>query len=200
MRRRQFEELLQRVSGSVVLRPGQVEALWRHYELLERWNARINLTRVIELDEAVRFHYGESLFAASLVPREAGTLADVGSGAGFPGFVIAVARPELEVTLIESDQRKAAFLREATDLIPNVRVVAKRSREVEGRFDVAVARAVRAEEVMEFAGRACRWVLWIGTEAPRERVGLEWASEPLPDGRGCVWLARIARTGELFPE
>jgi len=53
--------------------------------------------------------------------------------------VIAVARPELRVALVESDQRKAAFLREASDLAPNVRVLAKRSREVEGRFDVVVS-------------------------------------------------------------
>lgn len=193
MRQRRFEALLQRMSGSVVLKPSQVEALWHHYELLERWNARINLTRVIELDEAVRFHYGESLFAASLVPAEAETLADVGSGAGFPGFVIAVSRPELQVTLIESDQRKAAFLRETSDLAPNVRVVARRSSEVEGRFDLAVARAVQAKEVMEFAWRACRWVMWIGTEVPRGQEGLQWRAEPLPDGRGWVWLARLHR-------
>lgn len=199
MRRRRFEEELRRLAGPAALTAAQLDALWHHYELLERWNARINLTRVIELEEAVRFHYGESLFAASLVPAEARTLADVGSGAGFPGFVIAVARPELAVTLIESDQRKAAFLREAGDLAPNVRVVAKRSSEVEGRFDVAVARAVRAEEVVDFAMRACRWVIWIGTEAPRGIEGLEWASEPLPDGRGRVWRTRIGAPGSGTP-
>ncbi|MCX7603603.1 MAG: class I SAM-dependent methyltransferase, partial [Bryobacteraceae bacterium] len=133
MKRQRFEDSLRRLAPAGSLAPEQVEALWRHYELLERWNARINLTRVIELEEAARFHYGESLFVAAHLPEGIRTVADVGSGAGFPGFVIAVARPELEVTLIESDQRKAAFLREASDLAPNVRVVARRSREVTGR-------------------------------------------------------------------
>jgi 16S rRNA (guanine(527)-N(7))-methyltransferase RsmG len=195
MRRRQFVEQLRRLPVPPPLTEQQAEALWRHYELLERWNARINLTRVIELEEAVRFHYGESLFLCSLLPAEVRTVADVGSGAGFPGFVIAVARPELEVTLIESDQRKAAFLREASDLAPNVRVVAKRSSEVEGAFDVAVARAVRAEEVMEFARRACRWVMWIGTETPGGSTDLEWRVAALPDGRGQVWVARMGTAG-----
>lgn len=193
MSRNGFEEQLRRLMGPIALAPPQTEALWRHYELLRRWNARINLTRVIELEEAARFHYGESLFAASLVPAGAKTVADVGSGAGFPGFVIAVARPELEVTLIESDQRKAAFLREASDLVPNVRVVAKRSSEVEGPFDVAIARAVRAEEVMDLAKRACRWVMWMGMEVPGGVEGVEWASVPLPDGRGFVWRAVIRK-------
>jgi 16S rRNA (guanine(527)-N(7))-methyltransferase RsmG len=194
MTRRRFEELLQRFPALPRLTERQIEALRSHYELLERWNARINLTRVIELQEAVRFHYGESLFLCSLIPAEARTVADVGSGAGFPGFVIAVARPDLQVTMIESDQRKAAFLREASDLAPNARVMAKRSSEVVGPFDVAVARAVRVEEVMEFARRACRWVMWIGTETPRGCTGLEWGVAALPDGRGQVWLARMETT------
>jgi len=189
MTRESFAKLLGRTAPWASLQEEQIRALWRHYELLSRWNARINLTRVIELEEAVRFHYAESLFVASLVPAEAATLADLGSGAGFPGFVIAVAHPRLRVTLIESDQRKAAFLREASDFAPNVRVLAKRSRDVEERFDVVVSRAVRAEEVLELAGRSARWVVLVGTEPSGSgRSEWRWEARELPDGKGLVWV------------
>ena len=189
MTREAFVRQLGRAAPWAALSDAQIHALWQHYQLLSRWNARINLTRVIELEEAVRFHYAESLYVAGLVPPAATTLADLGSGAGFPGFVIAVARPELRVALVESDQRKAAFLREASDLAPNVRVLAKRSREVEGRFDVVVSRAVRAEEVLELAGRSARWVVLVGTEpAGRGMSEWRWETRALPDGKGLVWV------------
>lgn len=192
MKKETFAGLLQRAAPFAALEAGQVDALWRHYGLLVRWNAVINLTRVIELEEAVRFHYGESLFVASRLPEGAKTVLDVGSGAGFPGFVIAVARPDLQVTLLEPDQRKAAFLREAGDFAGNVRVVARRSREVEGRFDVVVSRAVRAGDVLEVARRCARWVALVGTEPPAREPGEEWTSVALPDGRGFLWMAELA--------
>lgn len=195
MKKETFAALLQRAAPFAALGAGQVDALWRHYELLVRWNAKINLTRVIELEEAIRFHYGESLFVASRVPEDAKTVLDVGSGAGFPGFVMAVARPDLQVTLLEPDQRKAAFLREAGDFAANVRVVARRSREVEGRFDLVVSRAVKARDVLEAAHRCARWVMLVGTEPPQEGSGLKWTSVALPDGRGFLWVAGLVPEG-----
>ncbi len=81
--------------------------------LLLRWNARINLTAVREPAEIIRRHFAESIFAAKQVPQRAKTLLDYGSGAGFPGIPIAICRPDLAVTLAESQSKKAAFLREA---------------------------------------------------------------------------------------
>lgn len=190
MRREEFERRLHATVPFARLAPGQLDALWRHYELMERWNARINLTRVVELEEAVRVHYAESLFVAEKLPDGVGTVVDVGSGAGFPGLVIAVAKPGLRVTLVESDVRKAAFLREASDWVPNIRVEAKRSRDVAGRWDVVVSRAVRGEEVLEFAERAGQWVFLVGTPLPEGCRGWEWASEDLPGGRGRLWIGR----------
>lgn len=191
MKRAAFEERLRQGAPFLPLEGRQVEALWRHYELLARWNSRINLTRVVELEEAVRVHYVESLFVAAHLPSGTRSVADLGSGAGFPGFVVAVARPELQVTLIESDQRKAAFLREASDLAANVRVVARRSREVEGRFDGVLSRAVRADDVLELARRTARWVMLVGTEPPESVRDYGWEAVALPGGRGFFWRAAL---------
>lgn len=81
--------------------------------LLLKWNARINLTAVREPDAILRRHFAESVFAAGHVPAHAKTLLDYGSGAGLPGIPIALCRPQLAITLAESQSKKAAFLREA---------------------------------------------------------------------------------------
>jgi 16S rRNA (guanine527-N7)-methyltransferase len=83
-----------------------------YLELLLKWNARTNLTAIRSPEEIVRRHFGESLFAAQhLGPCT--TLLDFGSGAGFPGIPIQLLRPEIHITLAESQGKKASFLREA---------------------------------------------------------------------------------------
>jgi 16S rRNA (guanine527-N7)-methyltransferase len=86
-----------------------------YLDLLLKWNARTNLTAIRDPEEIVRRHFGESLFAgvhlASKLAPEA-TLLDFGSGAGFPGLPIQLLLPELRVTLAESQNKKATFLRE----------------------------------------------------------------------------------------
>lgn len=191
MIRADFERRLRLATPFATLNDSQMEALWQHYELLRRWNARINLTRVIELEAAVRSHYAESLFVGTHVPQSARGVIDVGSGAGFPGFVLAVARPELQVTLLESDQRKAAFLREASDFAPNVRVLALRSREVEGRWDLVVSRAVRAEDVLEFGRRSASQIMLVGAMLPETESQEAWEAVDLPGGRGKLWISRM---------
>jgi 16S rRNA (guanine527-N7)-methyltransferase len=109
-------ELLTPFSGDEALAPALLEQLQAYLELLLRWNARMNLTAVRDPETMVTRHFGESLFAARVLLRGGGractTLADVGSGAGFPGIPMKLFAPELELTLIESQQKKAAFLRE----------------------------------------------------------------------------------------
>ena len=110
-----FADILRaRLACIIDLSPAQVSALDAHYQLLLRWNRTLNLTRVESLEEAVERHYCESVFLASHLPAGPLRVADIGSGAGFPGFPVAVARPDCQVTLIESHQRKAVFLREAS--------------------------------------------------------------------------------------
>jgi len=87
-----------------------------YLDLLLRWNARTNLTAIREPEAIVTRHFGESLFAARILsprlPNNA-TLMDFGSGAGFPGLPIQLYRPDLRVTLAESQNKKSTFLREA---------------------------------------------------------------------------------------
>jgi 16S rRNA (guanine527-N7)-methyltransferase len=83
-----------------------------YLDLLLKWNTRTNLTAIREPEEIVRRHFGESLFAAQHLDPAATTLLDFGSGAGFPGLPIALFHPEIQVTLAESQNKKATFLRE----------------------------------------------------------------------------------------
>lgn len=84
-----------------------------YLELLLRWNARVNLTAVRSPQDIVDRHFVECAFAAGYLPKETGSLLDFGSGAGFPGIPIAICRPDIAVTLAESQSKKAAFLSEA---------------------------------------------------------------------------------------
>jgi 16S rRNA (guanine527-N7)-methyltransferase len=83
-----------------------------YLDLLLKWNARTNLTAIRNPEEIVRRHFGESLFAAQHLSLAATTLLDFGSGAGFPGLPIALLHPGIQVTLAESQNKKATFLRE----------------------------------------------------------------------------------------
>ena len=83
-------------------------------ETLERWQKAINLVGRNTLDGVWKRHIVDSAQVVPLIPAEAKTLADLGSGGGFPGLVIAAMRPDLDITMIESDARKAAFLGEAS--------------------------------------------------------------------------------------
>ena len=126
----------------------QLDRLEQHFRLLCNWNKRLNLTRISGVREAAQFHYCESLYLAQWLPKGKLRIADVGSGGGFPGIVVAVLRPDCTVDLIESHQRKAAFLREASRQLPNVNVVAMRADECTVRYDWMISRAVRVEDLL----------------------------------------------------
>jgi 16S rRNA (guanine527-N7)-methyltransferase len=111
-------ELLRPFTGAVDLSAELQESLRLYLDLLLRWNARMNLTAVRGPEQIVTRHFGESLFAASMLlgdikgPEASATLADVGSGAGFPGIPMKLWAPRIHLTLIESQNKKATFLRE----------------------------------------------------------------------------------------
>ena len=115
-----------------------------HLHLIAKWNRVHNLTAVREPEQMVVVLLLDSL---SLLPHlgEARTLIDVGSGAGFPGIPIAIARPDVQVTLLDSSHKKGTFLEQArTELgLVNVRVACERVEQFkpEGGFDVVVSRA-----------------------------------------------------------
>lgn len=140
------------------LEPAAVAAFARYLELLLRWNARIQLTTVVDPDAVVERHFIDSL---AVVPQLAGvtSLVDVGAGAGFPGVPIALLRPEMAVTVVESIHKKAAFL-EALKRelgLTRLEVVADRMESLvkKGRqFEAAVSRATFAPEEWVHRGRA----------------------------------------------
>lgn len=163
-----------------------------HHGLLEKWNRGLNLTRITSPEEAARRHFGESLLLAKAI-GDIQTLADIGSGGGFPGLPIAAINPGASVTLIESVAKKAAFLREASRDWGNVRVVARRAEDVTDGFDCVVMRAVRVEPLLDIvAGMAPRLALLAGEETAGElerSSGWTWeAPVPLPWGNRRVIL------------
>jgi 16S rRNA G527 N7-methylase RsmG len=177
------------------LPPNQAAALEAHYKLLLKWNKTLNLTRIEAMDEAVERHYRESLFLSSHLTD--GSVADIGSGAGFPGFVVAVARPQCSVTLIESHQRKAVFLKEASRHMRNIRVVAKRASEVHEHFDWIVSRAVSYVDLgTPVAGLGSRVALLSGAEKPPKEWDLDWEVFPLPSG--SQRFLRVSRETKSF--
>jgi 16S rRNA (guanine527-N7)-methyltransferase len=126
----------------------QLDRLERHYQLLLRWNEKMNLTRISSLRESVLFHYCESLYLGLWLPPGPLRIADVGSGGGFPGIPIAILRPECQVDLIEANARKAVFLKEAAREQLNIRVVNIRAEVSREHYDWVVSRAVRKEDLL----------------------------------------------------
>lgn len=104
-------ELTLRSYGARVT-PQICAAIQRYVSLLLRWNERISLTTIRDPLEILRLHFGESMFAASAVPIKNGRLADVGTGAGFPGIPLKLLFPSMHLLLLDSNARKAAFLHE----------------------------------------------------------------------------------------
>jgi 16S rRNA (guanine527-N7)-methyltransferase len=154
-----------------------VAALHAHYEELRRWNRRTNLIGPGTAGEILERHYGESLAALPLLPAGARAGLDLGSGAGFPGLVIAATRPDLEMTLAEARERKWAFLLAAARKasLPcrclNVRVRIPLPAGLPESLDIITSRALRLdEETWEMlAARLCeggRVLLWVGERDP----------------------------------
>jgi 16S rRNA (guanine527-N7)-methyltransferase len=129
-----------------------------YIDLLLKWNARINLTAIREPSEIVQRHFGESLFAAkSLLDQKLlHTAIDLGSGAGFPGVPFALLAPDVQVTLIESQQKKATFLKELVRALglSNVKVFGDRAEGYSGTADLVMLRAVeKFEQALRMAVR-----------------------------------------------
>jgi 16S rRNA (guanine527-N7)-methyltransferase len=191
-----FADLLRReLRGRVELSDSQIVQLHDHYEFLQRWNPKINLTSIPSGPDAVIRHYCESLFfAANLPVTEEARIVDLGSGAGFPGVPIAILRPECSVALIESHQRKAVFLREATRSLANVRVLSSRGEDVDETFGWLVSRAVDPKDVLANIPRLAPQVgLMLGENdwnALKATSAIAWAQPirlPWGDRRLCIY-------------
>lgn len=147
--------------------------LLAYLDLLARWNRTYNLTAVRDPGEMVSRHLLDSLAVSPFV--RGATLVDLGSGAGLPGIPLAIARPDLRVTLVESNGKKARFLREAVRSLPlaNVRVEQSRVQDSTGKFDTVTARAFASlTDMLAWGGHLLandgRWLALKGHADPAE--------------------------------
>ena len=141
------------------LAPALAEPLLAYLALLDRWNRTYNLTAIRDPREMVAKHLLDSLAMHPYV--QAGTLADLGTGAGLPGIPLAIAQPALQVTLVESNGKKARFLREAvrTLQLSNARVAESRieALDLPAAFDAITARALATLPlILELGGHLLR--------------------------------------------
>jgi len=157
-----------------------VDSLYAHYQKLSLWNRRLSLIgpgTAGTPEDIVARHYGESLAALPLLPPEARIGLDLGSGAGFPGIVLAAARPGLAMTLVEARERKWAFLLAAIRRasLPctalNVRVGSPLPAGLPARLDLVTTRALKLDPGMlaalaERLSDHGRLLLWVGGEDP----------------------------------
>jgi len=128
-----------------------IDALKLYQELLIKWQARINLISPNTIDDIWLRHFADSAQLFSLVGKEPTNWLDIGSGAGFPGLIMALFAKDkgwtTEFTLVESDSRKCVFLNEIRrQLKLNVFVKAERIEKISGQFDVISARALASVE------------------------------------------------------
>jgi 16S rRNA (guanine527-N7)-methyltransferase len=201
--RADFERRLLAASRPIELAPATPGLLHAHYEELRRWNRTVALVGPAFASEGITEHYAESLAGLGLVTDEDRHLVDIGSGAGFPGLILAAARPDLEVTLVESRERKCAFLRAAARRMAlqvtclNVRLQTPPPLGLPNPIDVVTVRAVRIEPsllvplVPLLASRA-RVLLWSAGGPPR-LPGFELLSEwALTGDRRILAFGRLA--------
>lgn len=133
--------------------------LLRYYELLIEWNTRINLTAITDPEGVASRHFADSLSGAGFIPENA-KLIDVGTGAGFPGIPLKLMRPDIELTLLDSLNKRLIFLREVleelgikAELVHMRAEDAGRSPDYREKFDAATSRAVAGTD------RIAEWTL-----------------------------------------
>jgi len=158
----------------VRLSGAQTAQVREYVRLLRKWNQSVSLTSVMDPLEIVARHFGESMFVNCLIPVENCRLADLGSGAGFPGLALKIANPTLQVKLIESNKKKCAFLSEIVRSLElaNVEILSDRFEEIRTSNDFAELITARAlggfTEILTWSKRALsprgHLVLWLGGE------------------------------------
>ncbi len=129
----------------------QIEMFGVYYDLLIDWNSRINLTSITEPDEVIIKHFVDSILISRVIDLRSGvSLIDVGTGAGFPGIPIKIINPGCDVVLLDSLNKRIKFLEETISKLglENIRCIHGRAEDVSreknmrGRFDLSVSRAV----------------------------------------------------------
>jgi 16S rRNA (guanine527-N7)-methyltransferase len=140
----------------ITLTENQYEQFQKYFELLVEWNEKMNLTAITDESGVALKHFADSLSLLNFVdiPQNS-TLADVGTGAGFPGVVLKIARPDIKLTLIDSLNKRLVFLGEVcaqlgieAELIHSRAEDGARDEKLRESFDFAVSRAVARMNVL----------------------------------------------------
>lgn len=135
----------------ISLTESQISQFLRYYELLCEWNEKMNLTAITEYDDVMKKHFVDSLSLACAVDLSGkSSLIDVGTGAGFPGLALKIAFPNLQITLLDSLQKRVLFLNEVIDVLGLTDIEAIHGRaedfakpeKLRERYDFCVSRAV----------------------------------------------------------
>ncbi len=169
------------------------ECFASYLTLLRHWNARMNLSAIRDEDGILRRHFVESIACARALSSEIKTVLDYGAGAGFPGIPIALCRPEIAVTLAESQNKKAAFLSEAIRVLGiDAKVHSGRAETLDTVFDCVTLRAVdKMEAAVQAAARLVRpggWLVLMTT-------GKELAVLKAVAGEEFAWLDDVPLPG-----
>jgi len=205
------------------LSPEGAQKLIRYYEMLVDWNSRMNLTAITEAEEVAEKHFADSLLPAALIKQNA-KLIDVGSGAGFPGIPLKILRPDLEVCLLDSLNKRIGFLKEVCSELGLEKLSCIHARaedggrmpELRGKFDVATSRAVArisviAEWSIPFLKLGGTALMYKGPQAEEELLEAKRAltllhgeatlhSYEVPWGdRRVVAVKKTAETPKAYP-
>ena len=178
-----------------------VRSVTTYIELLLRWNRKVNLTTITDVDEIISRNFLESFFGARFLATAPGCYCDVGSGAGFPGLAVKLVRPGWQASLFEPNHKKAAFLSEVgrSLALQGLAVESVRWQDAqisESSIDAVMARALGDyESLIPWAAgrvrRGGRALLWLGAadaDALRRLAGFDWHVEPIPHSRERVLL------------
>lgn len=204
------------------LQKGQFE---EYYKLLIEWNKKINLTRITEPEDVVIKHFADSLTLLKYcdIPQNSKVI-DVGTGAGFPGIPLKIARPDIELTLLDSLQKRLNFLNEVCEQL-NIKADLLHARAEDGaknsiykeKYDVAVSRAVArmnvlAEYCLPYVRVGGQFIAMKGPELSEELNEAKSAIKTLGgevtaidefelkgSGRTIVVIKKVKQTPKAYP-
>lgn len=143
------EEFVEEISKlNIHLSEKQLQDLDTYYHLLIEWNEKINLTAITKEEDVYLKHFYDSLTLNKIISLNNQSICDIGTGAGFPGIVLKIAFPNLQITLVESLQKRCIFLKEVihTLKLENIEIIPERaeiySKKVREKYDIITSRAV----------------------------------------------------------
>lgn len=220
------EEITHHLEGFLTLTNEQLKMLNEYGNLLLEWNEKINLTAITEPEEVVIKHFLDCLlFFKNIDVKNGAKVIDVGTGAGFPGIVLKIARPDIELTLLDGLNKRIVFLKDVLDKL-GISAKAVHMRAEEGgknaeyreKYDIACARAVAqlntlSEYCIPFVKNGGSFIAMKGPSAAEELGAARNAidrlgggepvifSENLPDGskRCFVQIKKISQTPPKYP-